>query len=245
MTKRGSGLLMFTPTDKVFLILLNSPYPGADSSNNVRIPGSFTPVNHWPPQNGYYHRGFLEKFSIPRGQKSKKAQREDDLTTAIREFLEETQIKINQFNLVDQYFNLYWVDLTCTKQQVFTYKIFVGFLDKIAYPQNLKQELKLVEVSPFKYRQMKLGTTNRYESANHTVCTMNFQDYRRFINEFQLDFYDQTNYPEFFTFVKKILALKKDNSLKIQNNVIIRPFEEHYKPRLCKIEIENAQIINK
>lgn len=209
--RKGAGLFMFTKIDEIYLILLNKPYEKCKIKSGVNIPPSYKALST-VKTNQFFNYGFLEKFSIPRGQPSKTNREESSLLTAIREFLEETQINLKSFKLLNTNFNLKWTDDSGVKTKHYSYTIYIGFVNITTYYEPFTHELDIKELYPNIFHVGVTEKTNRYEAHYQIVCKMRFHDYIRYMKNYQLEHYTYSNYLDFFNFTTEVLKWKKNQS---------------------------------
>lgn len=144
----------------------------------------------------------VESLSIPRGGMHPCDKR--PIVTAIREFVEETNLSIENIIVYDEHFNLWWRD----DDQVYHYTIFVGLLcgdtplvrhpvryEYIHRPRFGDETTNTIALQ--RHRE------NRFEEKRH-VLRITFKDYVNFMKKYQLDTYTESNYGYFFNFIKNI-----------------------------------------
>lgn len=220
-TSTGSGLLMITPSSEVLLVLSKKPYKNnIKLINNVEMPDSlnmFGCQKKNATQQAFFFKGFVEKFCIPRGRK--KNHHESFFCTATREFLEEVQIKIQGFDVLDTYFRLTWID-SASPLKTYQYNIFIGFLfnnDLASKKCFFNKQLSLtVEENFFDFQCTVIESVenNIQEASLQMPCSIKIDEFFTFMETSQIKMYKKTNYRELFEFIRKILRLYTSMQLK-------------------------------
>lgn len=145
----------------------------------------------------YTRNSLVEKYYIPRGQKNTN---ETEMACAVREFIEETKFFPKSLVIINECFNLEWVD--CDVK--YNYLIFIGITQDLKSPSMhiTTGDGKLFQTIS---KEMKCKFS-KYE--NDKISIVSFSEYKQKINSL-LDFYQYSNYNQFLNWVdNKIQTIK-------------------------------------
>lgn len=147
-----------------------------------------------------------ESLSIPRGAMHPKDGRM--VVTAIREFVEETNLSLASLQVYHETFDLWWRD----GDRLYTYTIFVGLVGTgVVHPRPDHYRNRHYDYAreggddPEDGKTIKLVRMkeNRFEERRN-LLRITLQEYIYFMTHYQIDMYMDTNYIDFFTFIDGI-----------------------------------------
>lgn len=171
---KGAGLLLIC-RNRIILLQLLRPYK--NTSNPI-----------------------IEHIQIPRGLNSP-LNDESNLETAIREFIEETNLyPINKIFLLDEKFQLFWYD----NDKIWEYDIYFAYCRKLE--KNHSKYLPEIKIL--------YGTINitfnvkcrKYEYFS--VLFWPFEKYVKYMLKYQIPAYPKSNYIEFLKKINEVLLNK-------------------------------------
>lgn len=214
-----AGLLLLGPTSykrnekSVYLLLSEKGYTRPKSLVFVKLP-------IWN-KNLQFKRittsVVVERISIPRGHAH--FADSNSLTTAIREFVEETKLVPKAMYVYDETFTLTWTD----DDREYSYIIYIGCIStndmlKEAYPcsEYINSAIKTtkngleIEFTPYRGK-------NYEERRKLVIIAMN--DYIHYMNKYQVGLYTKSNYIEFLQFIKNVIFVSRKKWSKISINI--------------------------
>ncbi len=209
--KSKAGLFLIDRNNNVCFIVRYKPYKNIYNTKNYKQCMSNSDV-------------FLEKIQIPRGNRESKDR--DLMSTAIREFSEETMCQNKYVYIYNKPFVLYWTDANT----VWSYNIFVGCTDDEMMFSFDASTLKSIRLSFNSSHHHFRCWTRRVAKESERDCErdlliMSLNDYVNYMNDIQLKCYKgKTNYIDFFKFLETVLDWRNDKSVllrrcpKKQNN---------------------------
>lgn len=185
------GLFLFDCHRNVVVLKMNQPYPKSNKtspSNTISralVMCDFIEFESKKKKDdtektkAATENIFLEKIQIPRGKIQRKDQ--DKLSAAVREFIEETYICLDNIIVYHKPFLLEWFD-----EKWYKYEIFVGF---VSIPFQRAVQVPVSDVECWN------------ENKNRDVGYMTFENYKKWIR-YQMLFYTTSNYEKFLMFIE-------------------------------------------
>ncbi len=157
---------------------------------------------------------FLEKIQIPRG--NYEIGDKDLMSTAIREFSEETHCQNKYVYIYNKPFVLYWTDAN----SVWSYNIFIGCTDDemmFSFESKTLKPLSLYvgnnKVSHFQCWTRPVAKESEDECGRN-ILVMSLNDYIDYMKKVQLKYYEgQNNYIDFFKYVETLIDWRNDKSV--------------------------------
>lgn len=142
---------------------------------------------------------WVEYIQIPRGHIE---HHENSLETAIREFIEETNIyPSGQFFISQDTLTLKWID----NNKQWEYKIYIAFCDNLKVGKNNVVNVKI------KHNYIYLEfLPKKLKDENYEVTFLSLSQYTQIILQKQIHSYMESNYKEFLHKLKEKKLLKKN-----------------------------------
>jgi hypothetical protein len=194
--KLKAGLFLVDRNNNVCFIFRHEPYK--TNSNSIVTTNA---------------DAFLEKIQIPRG--NREIGDKDLMSTAIREFSEETLCQNKHVYIYNKPFVLYWTDAN----SVWSYNIFVGCTDDemmFSFESKTLKPLYLsVDNNESYFRCWTRPVAKESEDeCGRNILIMSLRDYMDYMKKVQLKFYEgQNNYIEFFKYVETLIDWRNDKTV--------------------------------
>lgn len=208
----GCGFILMNNNDQMEILYLVRPYSNTYlRKDNVQMPASLKLYNKRDRVYHYQYYNYAERLTIPRGKGEHK---ETLLATALREFMEETSLRLEHIKIFNYFFRLTFED-----DRIYTYTIFMGYstIQCLRHPSNRYLSVKYCQQeNVFKVAEtVKDGTLENCKLANAKI---QYRDYIRFMQDYQLKCYKNSNYRDLFNFISFMICKKKECPLQLSDD---------------------------